>query len=115
MSDFAHFTSLIVNFRNQRDWKQFHKPKDLAISLMLEAAEVAEHFQWRNDEELRTYIQTHKKQIGEELSDVLYWVLLMSHDLEIDLPKALEEKMSSNQKKYPVEKAKGKHTKYTEL
>ena len=115
MPDFSHFTSLIVNFRNQRDWKQFHKPKDLAISLMLEAAEVAEHFQWRNDEELQTYIRTHKEQIGEELADVLYWVLLMSHDLEIDLQKALEEKMASNHKKYPVEKAKGKHTKYTDL
>lgn len=115
MSDFQLFTSKIIKFRNDRDWKKFHKPKDLAISLMLEAAEVAEHFQWRSHEELDEYISSHKDEIGEELADVLYWILLMSHDLNIDLPKSLEEKMKKNEIKYPVAKAKGKHTKYNKL
>lgn len=106
---------MIIKFRDERDWKQFHHPKDVAISLLLEAAEVAEHFQWRGDIELQEYIKSHKEEIGDELADVLYWVLLMSHDMKIDLPQALEAKLKKNTKKYPVEKAKGRATKYTKL
>lgn len=115
MSDIKKLTKKIVDFRNARDWKQFHKPKDLALSLMLEAAEVGEHFQWKNDKEIQKYIKEHKKDIGEELADVFYWVLLMTYDLNIDLLKVFDEKMKKNDKKYPISKAKGKHTKYTEL
>lgn len=115
MGDFELFTKKVIEFRENRDWKQFHTPKDLVISLMLEAAEVAEHFQWKSGKELEEYINSHKSEIGDELADVLYWILLMSHDLGIDLPKALEAKMKQNEEKYPVAKAKGKHTKYTEL
>ena len=106
---------LIVKFRDARDWKQFHNPKDLALSLTLEAAEVLEHFQWKSKEEIEEYVVTRKYKIAEELADVFYWILLMSHDLKIDLPKALKEKMKENEKKYPVEKARGSHKKYTEL
>jgi dCTP diphosphatase len=115
MSDIADLTKLITKFTNERDWEQFHKPKDLAISLMLEAAEVAEHFQWKNDEELKKYFTTHKTELGEELADVLYWVLLISHDAGIDLRAAFEDKMKKNAIKYPIKKSKGKHTKYTDL
>ncbi len=108
-------TDRIIKFRDARDWKQFHNPKDLALSLVLEAAEVMEHFQWKNKEEIETYIQTNKSDIGEELADVFYWVLLMSHDLKIDILDALEKKVKKNEEKYPVEKAKGSHKKYTEL
>jgi len=106
---------LIVKFRDARDWKQFHNPKDLALSLTLEAAEVLEHFQWKSKEEIEEYVVTRKYKIAEELADVFYWILLMSHDLKIDLPEALKEKMKENENKYPVEKAKGSHKKYTEL
>lgn len=105
----------ILAFRRARDWEQFHNPKDVALSLVLESAEVMEHFQWKNAEEMRDHIETHKVEIGEELADVLYWVLLMGHDFDIDIFKALEEKIEKNEAKYPVEKSKGKHTKYTEL
>jgi len=115
MSDIQELIEKIKKFRDERDWKQFHKPKDLAISLSLEAAEVLEHFQWKSEEEIKEYVQTHKEHIGEEIADVLYWVLLMSHDLEIDIVNALHRKMEKNEKKYPIEKAKGKHTKYNEL
>ncbi len=108
-------TKQIVSFRDQRDWKQFHNPKDLAISLVLEASEVLEHFQWKSQEEMIKHIKSEKKEVGKELADVLYWVLLMSHDFNIDIEKALEKKMSENKKKYPVAKAKGKHTKYNKL
>lgn len=114
-SDIKKLTDRIVAFRDARDWKQFHNPKDLAISLVLEAGEVMEHFQWKNKEEMEKHVDSHRKEIGEELADVLYWVLLMSKDLNIDVSKALELKMEINEEKYPEEKSKGRHTKYTEL
>lgn len=115
MSDIAKLTRRVVEFRDARDWKQFHNPKDLALSLLLEAAEVLEHFQWKNGKEMEAYVATHKHDIGEELTDVLYWIFLMAHDLDIDIVDIFEKKMEKNANKYPVEKAKGKHSKYTEL
>lgn len=105
----------IVAFRDERDWKQFHNPKDLAISLMLEAGEVLEHFQWKNAEEMAAHVEAHKEDVADELSDTLYWILLMANDLNIDLVAALEKKMEKNRAKYPTDKAKGSHKKYTEL
>ncbi len=115
MKDLNELIKRIIAFRNARDWKQFHNPKDVALSLVLEAAEVMEHFQWKSKEEMEKYIVTNKSDIGEELADVLYWVLLMSADLNIDILNALEEKIKKNEEKYPVEKSKGRHTKYTKL
>lgn len=105
----------IIDFRNKRDWKQFHNPKDITLSLVLEATEVMEHFQWKNDKEIQEHVISHKEEIGDELADVLYWVLLMSHDLEIDIADALEKKIDKNEQRYPVEKAKGTAKKYSEL
>lgn len=115
MKSLEELTREIVAFRDARDWKQFHNPKDLAISLVLEATEVLEHFQWKNTEEMSTHVQANKTDIGEELADTLYWIILMSNDLGIDILEALERKMIKNSVKYPVEKAKGKHTKYSNL
>src|SRR3989338_961962 len=115
MKDSNELIRKIIIFRNERNWQQFHNPKDLALSLVLEATEVMEHFQWKNKEEIERYIKTNKTDIGEELADVFYWVLLMSHDLKIDVLEALERKILKNEEKYPVEKAKGKHTKYNKL
>ncbi len=81
----------------------------------MEATEVMEHFQWKNKEEMEKYIKTNKSDIGEELADVLYWVLLMSHDLKIDIFDALEKKIQKNKEKYPIDKTKGNHTKYNKL
>lgn len=115
MSDIKNLVEKIKNFRDKRDWKQFHNPKDVAISLVLEATEVLEHFQWKSQSEIEEYIKSNKEEIGEELADVLYWVLLMSHDLEIDIKENLEKKIAKNEEKYPIEKARGKHTKYNKL
>ena len=115
ISNLKEATKRIVAFRDARDWKQFHNPKDLALSMVLEASEVMEHFQWKSKEEIDVYIKTNKDEIGEELADVLYWILLMSSDLKIDIKKALEGKMKKNEKKYPIYKAKGKHEKYDKL
>ena len=102
----------IIAFVKEREWEQFHNPKDTAISLSLEAAEVLEHFQWKTEAEIKRYIKTNKNDIGEELVDVLYWVLLMSHYLKIDMNSAFEQKMQKNKLKYPVNKAKGDKSKY---
>lgn len=115
MSDIQRLTKKIIAFRNARNWKQFHNPKDVALSLSLEAAEVLEHFQWKNGKELEQYVKKYKKEIGDELSDVLYWVLLLSHDLDIDIVKAFENKLKKTAKKYPIKKSKGKHIKYNKL
>ena len=115
MSDIKQLTEKIKRFRDKRDWKQFHNPKDVAISLALETAEVLEHFQWKSNDEIEKYIKSNKKEIGEELADVLYWVLLMCSDLNINIKEVLDKKLKKNEKKYPVKKAKGKHTKYNKL
>lgn len=108
-------TTQILEFRRERDWEQFHNVKDMAISLSLEAAELLEFTQWRNGDELKAHLADHKEAVGHELADVLYWTLLIAHDMEIDLAEAFKRKMSLNAAKYPVGKARGTSRKYTEL
>ncbi|MDD3823064.1 MAG: nucleotide pyrophosphohydrolase [Sphaerochaetaceae bacterium] len=115
MNEIKELTDLVLRFRDERNWAQFHNPKDLAISLVLEASELLEHFQWKNGDEVAHHIEAHKDRIGEELADVLYWVLLLSHDLDLDIIEAFKAKMEGNARKYPVDKARGRHEKYTEL
>jgi len=115
MSDIERFSKRILDYRNARDWKQFHTPKDMAISLVLEATEVLEHFQWKNEEDIENYLKDNKDKLGEELADVFYWVLLMCHDLGLDIEAVFEKKMEKNEAKYPVEKFRGKSDKYNKL
>ncbi len=117
-TDFAQLTPLLdrmLQFNKDRKWSQFHNPKDLAISLSLEASEVLEHFQWKSTEEMKQHLEMHGAQVAGELADVLYWVLLMCDYFKIDIVEALNCKMSENEAKYPIEKATGSHKKYTEL
>ena len=111
----AELSKLVLDFRHARDWKQFHNPKDQALSLVLEAAEFLELMQWRNGRELEKFLKQNKARVEEELADVLGWVLLIAHDLKIDLADAFARKIELNKKKYPVEKARGSARKYTEL
>lgn len=115
MNTLKELTDKVIAFREARNWKQFHNPKDMALSLVLEASEVMEHFQWKNAKEMDEHLKNNIGKVSEELADVLYWVLLMSHDFGIDLAGAVEKKLDKNNKKYPVEKSKGKHTKYNKL
>lgn len=115
MGDIERLQEMVVKFRDERDWKQFHNPKDLAISMLLEAGEVLEHFQWKTEEEQWVRVDSHKQEIADELGDVFYWLLLLAHDLNIDLEKAFTDKLAKSSKKYSVEKARGNHKKYTEL
>jgi NTP pyrophosphatase (non-canonical NTP hydrolase) len=101
--------------RDARDWRQFHNAKDIMLSLSLEAAEVLEHAQWRNGDDLKTYLADHREEVGQELADVLYWTLLLADDLGIDLEDAFMRKMDLNERRYPVDKARGRSTKYDKL
>ncbi len=115
MSDIESLKKKVVAFRDERDWKQFHNPKDMAISLCLEAAEFMEHFQWKTEDETSEHLAKNKQEVEDELADVLYWVLLIANDLDVDLGNALKAKMVKSAAKYPVHKSKGNHKKYTEL
>lgn len=113
--EIADLQQKVVAFRDARNWKQFHNPKDLAISLVLEATELLEHFQWKNEDEIQNHLTAHKQDVSDELADIFYWVLLIAHDFDIDLKQAVADKLAMNHKKYPVEKSTGNHKKYTEL
>ena len=115
MTDLKTLTRKVIAFRDARNWRQFHNPKDVAISLALEAAELLEHFQWKNPEEIARHVKARKADVSDELADVLYWVLLLGHDLDIDLGAAVARKLKKNAKKYPVSKARDRHTKYNKL
>jgi NTP pyrophosphatase (non-canonical NTP hydrolase) len=115
MADFSDLQKRVVEFRDARDWKQFHNPKDMAISMVLEASEFLEHFQWKTPEEIKKHLKEKHDDVSDELVDVLYWVLLIANDLKIDLTKEFTRKMTKNDKKYPISKSKGTHKKYSEL
>ena len=102
----------VLNFRDDRDWRQFHTPKDLAISLSLEASELLEVFQWSG-----TDLECGEKmdRIREELADVVNYCILMADVCGLDLDEIVNAKVTRNEAKYPVEKARGSAAKYTEL
>ena len=102
----------VLKFRDDRDWKQFHDPKDLAISISLEASELLEIFQWSRDD---VYCLDKIDKIKEELADVVNYCILMADACNLDLDKIITDKIKLNAAKYPVDKAKGISTKYNEL
>ena len=102
----------VIQFRDDRDWKQFPTPKDLAISMNLEAAELLELFQWSGTD---LECAEKREKLREELADVLSYCILMADVCGFDLDEIMNEKVSKNEAKYPVEKARGNAAKYTEL
>jgi len=114
MDAFTHLTDAANKFRDDRDWRQFHTPKDLATGLSIEAAEVLEHFLWKDGDKVKAYLEGGgKAELRKELADVMIYLLFMAHDLGIDLEQAVLDKLEENARKYPVEKAKGRSDKYT--
>ncbi|MCX8195251.1 MAG: nucleotide pyrophosphohydrolase [Candidatus Micrarchaeota archaeon] len=105
----------INEFCNERDWKKFHNPKDMAISIAIEAAELLEEFQWKDKREIEKKIKKEKHRIEEELADIYIYLLELSDMLAIDLIEAAKKKIEKNRLKYPVDKARGNAKKYTEL
>ena len=105
----------IRSFRDERDWMKFHDPKNLAVSIVIEAAELLEHFQWKDVEDVENYIKNNRGEIADEIADVAMYLFELADNLEIDLIQAMEAKLKKNATKYPVEKAKGVATKYNKL
>lgn len=110
--DTKELSRLICKFRDDREWKQFHNPKDLAISISLEAAELLEVFQWSKDD---LYVNEKKDKIKEELADVLMYAYLLADVEDMDIEEIIIDKIKKNNEKYPVELSKGNKAKYTEL
>jgi NTP pyrophosphatase (non-canonical NTP hydrolase) len=112
MRDLQPILDELRAFRDQRDWAQFHNPKDLAISISLEAAELLEAFQWSGAD---TSAAGRQDKIAEELADVLIYCLLMADATGLDPLEIVEDKIALNGRKYPLEASRGTARKYTEL
>jgi NTP pyrophosphatase (non-canonical NTP hydrolase) len=112
VSGVDHLIQKLIEFRDQRNWQQFHNPKDLAISLVLEAGELLELFQWKSSEQA---VQEKRDDIEEEMADVLMYLLLLANELGIDLEQAVINKIAKNVEKYPESKSYGSSKKYTDL
>lgn len=114
---FENIILTLQTFRDERDWKQFHDPKNLAEGISIEAGELLELFLWKDKKEIQELLtdKKYQKEIADELADILSFVLLLAETVEIDLEEAIYKKIKQNSKKYPVEKAKGKAVKYTKL
>ncbi|MFH0762194.1 MAG: nucleotide pyrophosphohydrolase [Bacteroidota bacterium] len=115
MTDIKDLTEFLIRFRDERQWAQFHNSKDLAIALSIEAAELNEIFLWKKVEEIEEVEKVEKQKIAEELADVLVYALMFAHRNGLDVEKIVRDKMKKNGEKYPVEKARGKATKYNKL
>ena len=114
-ASFEALRDVLRKFATDRDWNQFHSPKNLAIALNVEAAELLEHFQWMSEAESTVLDPEQQAKVREEAADVLLYLIRLADKLGIDLLAAASEKIASNAKKYPVEKARGSSKKYTEL
>ena len=113
----AEIKTRVLDFAQERDWEQFHAPKNLSMALAAEAGELMEHFLWATSEDSRKVMNDPKKreEIEEELSDVIIYALEFANMTGVDVAAAIERKMAANAVKYPVEKAKGRSVKYDEL
>lgn len=103
-SEIQELIELVLEFRSERNWEPFHSPKNIMLGLLVEAGELAEHFQYLDGEELEEHVELFKDDIKGELADVLYWLLLATHQLDVDLASAFKEKMKKNAKRYPAPK-----------
>ncbi len=108
-------TQALRTFAQQRDWAQFHTPKNLACALSVEAAELLEHFQWLTDAQSQALTGEKKSEVAAEAADVFLYLLQLCDKLDIDLVDAAQRKLLANAEKYPVDKARGSAKKYTEL
>jgi NTP pyrophosphatase (non-canonical NTP hydrolase) len=112
---FDELTKRIVEFRDARDWRQYHSPKNLAGSIVIEAAELLETLQWSSDATIASDVEANRTDIARELADITIYCLLMAHETGIDLESAVVAKLNENEAKYPVAKARGRREKYDRL
>ncbi len=111
----AELSAQIDDFVAERDWQQFHSPKNLAMALIVEAAELVEHFQWLDAVESDALDEAKRGEVADELADILIYTLRLAGRLDIDLEQAALTKMEKNRRKYPAEKARGVALKYNKL
>ena len=109
MSEIKEIIDKLIEFRDERDWEQFHNPKDLALAISIEAGELLELYLWKNHEE------ADKEKVKEELADVLAFAFLLADKYGLDIKQIMLDKIKQNGEKYPVDKAKGTARKYDEL
>jgi dCTP diphosphatase len=116
-TSFADSTAALLAFRNAREWKQFHTPRQVAAALAIEAGELQQTMLWKTDAEVEVALGNTEfmVEVGDELADVLSFTLLLAHDLGLDLSKLIEAKLKKNEERYPVEKSRGRSTKYNKL
>ena len=112
MSEFQELTEIINKFAKEREWGEFHSPKNLAMALSVEASELMEHFQWLTEEESKNLDASALAEVADEIADVQWYLLRLANQLGIDIPIAAKAKMEKNRVKYPIELAKGNATKY---
>ena len=110
--DIEALTSRLATFAAERDWQQYHSPKNLAMALAAECGELLELFQWLDDAQSRQLTSEQRDAVGLELADILFYLLQLSRELDIDLDAAVERKLTINAERYPVELSRGNATKY---
>jgi dCTP diphosphatase len=115
MNELETLRDQLRTFAAEREWDQFHSPKNLAMALSVEASELLEHFQWRGEKESYQLTTDERQAVAHEAADVMLYLIRIADKLNIDLIEAAKEKMVLNAKKYPVEKARGSSKKYDEL
>lgn len=115
MDPLKHLTLALRAFAAERDWAQFHSPKNLAAALTVEAGEVLEHFQWLTEEQSRALSPDKRAEVADELADVLLYLLQLADKLDVDLIDAATGKLQKNGERYPVDKAKGNSLKRSRL
>ncbi len=115
MNDLKHVISEINKFREDRDWRQFHTPKSLSIALSVEASELLEFFQWIKDDDSTSLPEDKKDKLSQEIAYIAIYLLYLCDDLKIDLFESINNKISINNKKYPISKSKGTSKKYSDL
>ena len=108
-------TAEIRAFRDQRDWRQFHNPKEMAVAIAVEAGELLEHFTWKTAAQAEEIAQAKRSELAEEMADVAILLFEMADNVGVDLAVAMQAKLAANALKYPVHKARGSNRKYTEL
>ena len=111
----AELTQRVIRHRDERDWAQFHTPKELAISLVVEAGELLSLMQWKTGTDLDAALVAKRADARDELADCLHSLLLLADHLKIDLGDALQQKLAKDSLKYPIEKSRGRAEKYTDL
>jgi dCTP diphosphatase len=115
MNELEKIKLRLRQFAEQRDWEQFHSPKNLSMALSAEVAEIVEHFQWLTEEQSKNLPKEKLEEVETELADTLIYLIRLADKLDIDLLAAAKSKIEVNEQKYPVDKAKGSAKKYTEL